>query len=372
MTWREWTAERNERIRAEGRWRSIKDLDGNRGTERTLPDGSPVVSFASNDYLGLTSHPAVVAAAHEALDLWGVGAGSARLIVGSRPIHSQLERDIAQWKQTEAAVLFPTGFAANLGVLTAFGGSGATIFSDELNHASVVDGCRLAHAEVRVYPHADTGVLDSMLAGSSRPIVVSDTVFSMDGDEAPLDELAQVAARHGALLILDEAHAVLGPHLARPGSEVLRVGTLSKFLGAAGGFVAGEQALIDYLINASRPYIFTTASPPASAAAARAALHVLTSSEGDALLDTLRDNIEALRPGAPSPILPIVLGEEGRALEVSRRLLERGYLVPAIRPPSVPHGTSRLRVTVSAAHTRAQIAGLSEALTAVAGMGSRA
>ncbi|HZQ88320.1 MAG TPA: aminotransferase class I/II-fold pyridoxal phosphate-dependent enzyme, partial [Acidimicrobiales bacterium] len=333
MRWREWVEAENDRIRAEGRWRVTRDLDA-AGPEGVLSaTGERVVSFASNDYLGLTLHPAVVAAAHEALDRWGAGSGAARLIVGSRPLHSELETELAEWKRSERALLFPTGFAANLGVLSTFGVAGGLVCSDELNHASIVDGCRLAHSEVSVYPHGDVDALDALLAGRARPIVVTDTVFSMDGDVAPLAEIADACRRRGALLVLDEAHAVLGPdpdpHGELAGVDVLRVGTLSKTLGSLGGFVAGPAPLIDLLVNRARPFIFTTASTPADTAAALAAVRVVRSAEGEALRARLRAHVERVAPGHPSPIVPIVLGDEDAALKAAAALLERGLLVPA-------------------------------------------
>jgi 8-amino-7-oxononanoate synthase len=339
------------------------------GLRRVRSDGRAVIAFASNDYLGLTQHAAVIEAAHAALDRWGTGSGAARLIVGSRPVHSELERELAAWKDAEAAVLFPTGFAANLGVLTTFGGPGVLVCSDELNHASIVDGTRLARGTVEVYPHRDLDALDALLrdrAPDRRALVVSDSVFSMDGDVADVDGLADLCAQHGALLVLDEAHAVLGPDLSSPGPAVLRVGTLSKTLGALGGFVAGPAALTQLVVNRARSYIFTTATSPADAAAALAALRVVRSTEGDDLRARLRANIEALRSGHPSPIIPVVCGDEQRALDAARSLLELGLLVPAIRPPTVPVGTSRLRVALSAAHSIEQVVVLRDAL---AGLG---
>ena len=359
-SWSRWASEHNDDIRAQGRWREVRDFDG-LGPVGTI-DGQRVVSFASNDYLGLSTHPVVVAAAHAALDKWGAGSGSARLIVGSRPVHSRLEEELAEWKGCERAVLFPTGFATNLGVLTALGTEGTLICSDELNHASIVDGCRLAKATVRTYPHCDMAALDALLRGSARSIVVSDSVFSMDGDPAPVDELIDLCRRHGALLVLDEAHAVLGPEPDRRGADVVRVGTLSKFVGAAGGFAAGAEAIMDLLVNRARPFIFTTASPPADAAAALAGVELVRSAEGDALKARLRELIDRVRPGHPSPIIPFVLGSEETARRASARLLEHGLLVPAIRPPSVPPGSARLRVTLSAAHTEDQVEGLIESL----------
>jgi 8-amino-7-oxononanoate synthase len=369
VTWRDWADDARATIRATGRWRAPRDLDA-RGPVGRLPDDRVVVSFASNDYLGLTAHPRVVAAAHDALDRWGAGAGSARLIVGSRPVHSQLEDELAAWKQAPHAALFPTGFAANLGVLTAFGSPDVLVCSDELNHASIIDGCRLSRAEVAIFRHRDLDHLDALLArrGARRAIVVSDTVFSMDGDAADLDALVAVAARHRALLVLDEAHAVLGPTLgAPPDVDILRVGTLSKTLGSLGGFVAGPARYVELVVNTARPYIFTTAPTPADAAAALAALQILRSPEGDRLVGRLRALVDRLRPGHPSPIVPFLCGDEARALAAAAALLDHGLLVPAIRPPTVAPGTSRLRVTLSAAHTDAQVEQLEHALAAVFG-----
>jgi 7-keto-8-aminopelargonate synthetase-like enzyme len=271
-------------------------------------------------------------------------------------------------------VVFPTGFAANLSVLSVFGAEGAHIFSDELNHASIVDGCRLARAAVTVYPHRSLGRLDRELGGTKgRPVIVSDTVFSMDGDQADVAGLVAVARRHRALLVLDEAHAVLGPELpeprsgggglgggARPRVDVLRVGTLSKALGSLGGFVAGPARFTEVLVNRARPYIFTTAPTPADAAAALAAVAVVRSPEGAARRERLAGHVARVaaavgRAGHPSPIIPVVVGSEADAVAVSDRLLTRGVWVPAIRPPTVAEGTSRLRVTLSAIHTDEQV-----------------
>jgi 8-amino-7-oxononanoate synthase len=382
-----------DRIRAqlaavveEDRWRAPKTFDalGPAGALRTALHAShTVVSFASNDYLGLSAHPAVTAAARDAIERWGAGSGASRLVTGSRPVHDELERALAEWKRTEAAVCFPTGFAANLGVLSALAGPGVRILSDELNHASIIDGCRLSRAPLGVYRHCDMAHLEELLAAPPDPdptdapapdatLVVTDTVFSMDGDWAPLDELLDLCARYDALLVLDEAHAVLGPHLpatvstARP--TVVRVGTLSKTLGSLGGFVAASRDVVDLLINRARPYIFSTASTPADAAAACAALGVLRSPEGDALVARLASLIDRVAeagfvaPGHPSPIIPVVLGPEEAALDASAALLEAGLWAPAIRPPTVPAGTSRLRVTLSAAHSDDEVTRLLEAL----------
>jgi 8-amino-7-oxononanoate synthase len=358
--WDDWADVTAREIVDAGQWR----------TPRAYDPAAPgaLVSFASNDYLGLTHHPAVVAAAHDAVDRWGTGAGAARLIVGSRPVHHELEAELATWKQTDAAVLFTTGFAANLGVLTTFAGPDVLVCSDELNHASLIDGRRLAGAPLAIYRHLDAAHVDELLRANERPraIVVTETAFSMDGDVAPVDKLVNVCAHHGALLVLDEAHGVLGPPVELGDDvAVLRVGTLSKTLGALGGFVAGPRRYTDLLVNRARAYIFTTASSPADAAAALAALRVLRSPEGDRLRARLRANVDRLRPGHPSPIVPYVCGAEARAVAAAEALAERGFLVTAIRPPTVPPGTSRLRVALSADHTVEQVDTFAAALAEV-------
>jgi 8-amino-7-oxononanoate synthase len=361
--WERWAQRECDGIRAAGRWRSPRSFDASGPIGALAGTDGDVVSFASNDYLGLTQHPVVVAAARVALERWGSGSGAARLVVGSRPPHHQLEARVAEWKGAEAAVLFPTGFAANIGALSALAPPGTTILSDELNHASIVDGCRLARADVEVYPHSDLDQLAKRLDACRGPaVVVTDTVFSMDGDVVDVESLLPLCADHGALLILDEAHAVLGPELPATHGPVLRVGTLSKTLGSLGGFVAASASMCDLLVNRARSYIFTTASTPADTAAAIAALEIVRSPEGGALRSRLRANVELLAPGHPSPIVPLVVGAEDDAVEASRALLGEGFLVPAIRPPTVPPGTSRLRVALSAAHHPEQVRALVDAL----------
>ena len=309
-----------------------------------LEDG-PVVSFASNDYLGLSTHPAVVAAAHDALARWGAGSGASRLVTGTRPIHSELERALAEWKGTEAAVCFPTGFAANLGVLCALGGPGVRVLSDELNHASIIDGCRLSRSALAVYRHRDMGHLEELLldgpgtrTGSGAPtptIVVTDSVFSMDGDVAPLDELVTLCRRHDALLVLDEAHAVLGPHLPRATGRdggggtgdggragvqrgtVVRVGTLSKTLGSLGGFVAASRDIVDLIVNRARSYIFSTAPSPADTAAGLAALRVVQSAEGAALTGRLASLIDRVTEAGLAP--PDIRARSSRSSSAANR-----------------------------------------------------
>jgi 8-amino-7-oxononanoate synthase len=328
VNWAEWAEGKNAKAKAKGRWRKLADFDAI-GPRGLLDDGRRVVSFASNDYLGLSAHPIVLAAAHEAIDRWGAGAGASRLVSGTRPVHSELEAALASWKSSETALVFPTG------------------------------------AVVEFYPHRDVDAVAKLLScASGRVVVVTDAVFSMDGDVAPLSDLAQACGQHDALLVVDEAHSVLGPHFADLPCEVMRVGTLSKTLGSQGGFVAGEPLMTEMLLNRSRSFIFTTALAPACAAAARAALEVLRSQEGERLLGRLSSHIARFAASATvlSPIVPVVVGGERETLAASAALLEEGLLVPAIRPPTVPPGTSRLRVTLSAAHTDQEVLALLNAL----------
>ena len=368
--WARWIDGHLDGIRTSGRWRSYRDLDARGPVGRLVDEQRGVVTFASNDYLGLTAHPTVIDAAHEALDRWGAGSGGSRLITGSRPVHTELEGELAAWKQTDRAVLFPTGFAANLGVIATLAGPGVRVVSDSLNHASIIDGTRLSRAEVVIAPHADVAALERLVAAHSGPtLVVADTVFSMDGDVLDVAAVVEVCRRHGALLVLDEAHAVLGPEPTSndlDGVEVVRVGTLSKTLGSLGGFAACSDRVADLLVNAARSSIFTTALSPADAAAALAATRIVGAAEGDELRARLRRHVDRLAPGHPSPIVPVVLGEEERAVAAAAALLEAGLFVPAIRPPTVAPGTSRLRVTFSAAHTDDQVSRL---VGALAGLG---
>lgn len=361
MTWAGWLEDQLRAVRAAGRWRTTRSLDalGPSG----LLGGSEVTAFASNDYLGLSAHPAVISAARAATLRWGTGATASRLVVGNRPVHDELEEELAAWKGTEAALVFSTGYAANLSVLSVLGGPDATVFSDELNHASIIDGCRLSRSRVTVYRHGDLDHLQSLMqAATGRRLVVTDTVFSMDGDLAPVVELASVCEAAGALLVLDEAHAVLGPDAPVSDAPLVRVGTLSKTLGSLGGFVAADRSVVDLLVNRARPFIFSTGLTPGDAAAALAALRIVTSSEGDALRSRLHELVRRVDPTAGSPIVPVILGDEQAALDASAALLERGLLVPAIRPPTVPPGTSRLRLAISAAHTDEMLSSLVSAL----------
>lgn len=361
-------------IRAAGRWRELRRIEGPVDTWVTI-DGARVLALCSNNYLGLANHPALAAAAARAAETYGVGAGASRLISGSLAIHRDLEARLARFEHTEAAVLFPTGYHANVGAITTLVGRGDAVFSDQLNHASIIDGCRLSGAEVHVYPHADAEALDALLARARarRRLVVTDSVFSMDGDHAPLRAICDVAATRDAMVMVDEAHAtgVEGPTgaglveaLGLGDAVTVQMGTLGKALGAAGAFVAGSSALIALLVNRARSLIYTTALPPPVVAAVDAALDVVEREpERRARLATMSATLRArltalgfeIPPGA-GPIVPVMTGSSERALAWSRGLLERGVFVQAIRPPTVPDGTARLRVTLMATHTDEDLA----------------
>jgi 8-amino-7-oxononanoate synthase len=362
QSWPQWVEGELDQLRRELRWRTTHAFDalGPQGIFK----GHSVIAFCSNDYLGLSQHPAVKDAATSAVARFGTGAGASRFVSGTRSLHLQLESQLAAWKHAEQAAVFPTGYAANLAVISVFGSEGTLLASDELNHASIVDGCRLARGRTVVYRHRDLEHLAWLLnAHRGRSLVITDSVFSMDGTPAPVPELLELCARHDALLILDEAHAVLGPHVDAAAGHVLRVGTLSKTLGALGGWVAGPRSLLELLINRARSLIFTTALSPADTAAASAALEICTSTEGDELRRRLREAIDCIAPGHPSPIVPVILGSERAALQAAEHLLARGLLVPAIRPPTVPAGGSRLRIALSALHTRQMLQRLMHALS---------
>jgi 8-amino-7-oxononanoate synthase len=363
--WNSWAERELAALRSIDRYREPVTFDGDGPYGRVR--GQRVLSFASNDYLGLASHPQVKLAAISAIERFGTGAMASRLIVGTRSLHEELEFQLAQWNHCERALVFSSGYSANVGVLTALGEQDVTLFSDELNHASIIDGCRLAKARTLIYRHLDLQHLEELLRQTpGRKIVVSESVFSMDGDTAPLPALARLCCEYGALLILDEAHAALGPKLAPDSNlQVLHVGTLSKTLGALGGFAAGSSRLIELLINRARTFIFTTGLSPADTAAALAAARICQSQEGDQLRARLRSLIDMLRPGHASAIVPIILGEDGAAVAASAQLRAAGIHVPAIRPPTVPKGTARLRVALSASHTEAMVDSLRSALARI-------
>lgn len=361
--WTAWAQGQLAGISDAGRLRQCVAFDGQ--GPQGLVNGREVVSFASNDYLGLTQHPRVREAAHAAIDRWGTGAGASRLVTGTRSLHCELEEELARCHGAERGLVFPTGFSANLGLVTTLGAADVTLFSDQLNHASVIDGCRLSKATTQVYRHLDMDHLESLLkATPGRKIILTETVFSMDGDVAPVEQLAQLADRYAALLVLDEAHAVLGPQILPSASapEIVRMGTLSKTLGSMGGWICGSRALIDLLVNRARSFIYTTGLTPADTAAALAALRISAGEEGRQLRARLRRAVDQIRAGHPSPIIPIIQGADAAAVAAAAALFEQGIHVPAIRPPTVPPGTARLRIALSAAHDDDMLARLSSAL----------
>lgn len=371
------------RRRAEGLYRVRRVTEGPQGSEM-LVDGRRLLTFCSNDYLGLAADPRVADAMRAGIDRYGVGAGAAHLINGHSRAHHALEEALADFTGREAALLFSTGYMANLGVIGALIGRGDTVLEDRLNHASLIDGGLLSQGRLTRYRHADPAHLGERLAhASGRRLVVTDGVFSMDGDVAPLAELTEHCSRHGAWLMVDDAHGlgVIGPggrgSIAAAGLDAdavpILVGTLGKALGTAGAFVAGSKPLIETLIQQARPYVYTTAMPPAVAEATRASLRLCQ--EEPWRRDRLIERVERLRRGitrlglplAPSqtPIQPILLGDAVEATRWSDALLRRGILVSAIRPPTVPKGGARLRITLSAAHTDAQVDALLMALEAI-------
>jgi len=366
-------------LRDRDRFRACLPVTGPSRIQVSL-DGRDLISFCSNDYLGLACHPELSKAASDAMTRSGFGAGAARLIAGNLPEHRSLEKAIAALVQLPRALLFPSGYHANLGVITALAGPPDLIVVDRAVHASIIDGCRLSRAKLAVYPHLDLDVAQKHLRRlgprARRRFLVTESLFSMDGDIAPLSALASISTTYDAALLVDEAHAIgtLGPSGAglcaqsRVIPEIL-VGTLGKAAGASGAFVAGTSEICDYLANRARSFIFTTAAPPCVAAAAEAGLRIVASPEGDARRNTLRalttqirDRLSLPTAPEPTPIIPFLLGSEGAALRASDYLRARGFLIPALRPPAVREGTSRLRVTLSALHTQEHVSTLTDAL----------
>ena len=338
---------------------------------RVTINGKSLLLMCSNDYLGLSNHPSLLEAAHKAMDLYGFGSGASRLISGTSPLHQELEERIACFKGTEAAVLFNSGYAANTGIIPALAGEGDVILSDSLNHASIIDGCRLSRAAVQVYRHKDRDHLEELLRNNSsarRRLIITDSVFSMDGDIAPLPDLVTLAEEYGALLMVDDAHAtgVLGKrgrgiaeYFGLEGRIHIQMGTFGKALGSFGAFAAGGRDVIDYLINRSRSYIFSTALPPAVCAASMAAIQIVERepSRRDALWKNRERFVAGLSAlgisvgNSETPIIPLVIGEAEKTLRAGSRLFAEGIFSSAIRPPTVADGASRIRMTVMATHS---------------------
>jgi 8-amino-7-oxononanoate synthase len=348
-------------------------------------DGGELLSFCSNDYLGLANHPALIEAVRQAADEVGVGSGASHLITGHHRLHHELEDALAKFVNMPRALLFSTGYMANLGIVSALVGRGDEVFADRLNHASLNDAVVLSRATLKRYPHGDMEALEKLLAASvaKRKLVLADAVFSMDGDIAPVREMLALCEKYDAWLMLDDAHGfgVLGAngrgvleHFGLHSPRIIYMATLGKAAGVAGAFVAGEPALIETLLQNSRTYIYTTATPPLLAAALLASLTIIETESWrrerlQRLIAALRDGLQLQRwqlAESMTPIQPLIIGSNDEALQVSERLLQRGILVPAIRPPTVPKGTARLRISLSAAHTEDDVARLVDAINGIA------
>jgi glycine C-acetyltransferase len=364
-----------EQWRAEGSYQRLRVLESASAAESRF-DGKQVVNLASNNYLGLTTHPKLREAAIEAVRMYGVGSGSVRTISGTMRLHLELEERIARFKNVEACVVFQSGFAANAGTVAALLGPEDHIVSDELNHASIIDGCRLSKAKIHVFPHKDAAAAEKILAEldslTGRKLLISDGVFSMDGDIGALPALAEAAEKHGAIMMVDDAHAsgVLGrdgrgtiDHFGLHGRVQVQVGTLSKAIGVLGGYVCGSRDLIEFLYHRARPFLFSTSHPPAVAAACLAAFDVLE--QEPERIQSLWDNTKYFKQGLTSagfhtgnsetPITPVIVGEAKLAHDLSLALFEEGVLATGIGFPTVPKGKARVRTIVTATHTKAEL-----------------
>lgn len=365
-------AEELNKLREQKLFRYPKVLEGRQEAVATF-DGRKVINLSSNNYLGLATHPRMIAAAKKAVEEYGVGSGAVRTIAGTMSMHEELERKIARFKHTEAALVFQSGFTANAGTVAAILGKEDLIVSDELNHASIIDGCRLSRATIKVFPHRDVSAMQKILEESKgqyrRTLVVTDGVFSMDGDIAPLPEIVKVAKQYGAIVMVDDAHAsgVLGrngrgtvDHFGLHGQVDIQVGTLSKAIGVLGGYIAGSKTLIDYLIHRGRPFLFSTSHPPAVTAACLEAFDILE--QEPELIDRLWENTRFFKKGleemgfntgiSETPITPVIVGEGAKAMELSDRLFQNGVFAQGIAYPTVPEGKARVRTIVTAAHTK--------------------
>ncbi|HKW99239.1 MAG TPA: glycine C-acetyltransferase [Bryobacteraceae bacterium] len=364
-----------EAWRKAGTYQRLRILESASAAESRF-DGHEVVNLASNNYLGLTTHPKLVEAALEATRKFGVGSGAVRTISGTMSLHMRLEERIARFKNVEACVVFQSGFAANAGTVSAILGPDDHIVSDELNHASIIDGCRLSKAKIHVFPHKDTAaaakILEELTSTSSRKLLITDGVFSMDGDIAPLPALVEIAERYGAVMMIDDAHSsgVLGrsgrgtvDHFGLHGRVNIQVGTLSKAIGVLGGYVCGSRDLIEFLYHRARPFLFSTSHPPAVAAACMAAFDVLENEPER--IKNLWDNTKYFKQGltaagfntgmSETPITPVIVGEAKTAHRLSAELFQEGVLAIGIGFPTVPEGKARVRTIVSATHTRAHL-----------------
>jgi 8-amino-7-oxononanoate synthase len=361
-------------LKEKGLYRELRTIEGEQDSS-VIIDGKRVLMFSSNNYLGLANHPGLKKASMDATSCYGTGSGASRLISGNMRIHRALENELALFKGTDRALLFSSGYHANLGVISALAGEGDLILSDELNHASIIDGCRLSRAEVRVYKHANMSSLEEVLKRSSifkNRLIITDSVFSMDGDIAPLHDIIDLAEKYSARVMVDDAHGtgVLGEkgtgaieHFGLEGRVEIQMGTLGKALGSFGAYIAGSEDLIQYLVNKARSLLYTTALPPSVCGATLAALKIL--GERPDLISQLRNNTIYFRkrmmdlgyliPAGETPIVPLVVGNPSVTMEMAQTLLDEGVYVQGIRPPTVPDGTSRLRITLMASHTKEQL-----------------
>ncbi len=380
-----WIEEETKRRQAKGLWRTLRKRHSPHVGGLIQVDGRTCLDFSANDYLSLAADPRLIDTVRRVAGACGWGSGASPLVSGYGVWHERLERELAAFEQTEAALLFPSGYAANIAAVTALVERGDLILSDELNHASIVDGCRLSRAEVLVYRHGDVAHARELIAGRRnafrRAILVTDSVFSMDGDSAPLSELAQLAEEFDAMLVVDEAHAtgVFGStgrgvveQLQLHDRMAVRVGTLSKALGSIGGFICGSRTLVEWIRNRGRTQFYSTAMPEAAAAAGVEALRIVGTEpqRRQRLWENINGFADLLSSRGlpvrnPSPIVPIVIGDSQRALQVAESLLNLGILVPAIREPTVPAGTARLRISLCHDHTRDQLQSLADALAAL-------
>ena len=373
--------ERMEVIRSRGRLRTLRAVRRVSPRECVI-DGKKLIDFSSNDYMGLSMRPELIRGAVEWTERFGTSCGASRLISGTSGACLELEEKIAAWKGFEGALILSSGYAANVGIVSALAGRGSAVFADKLNHASINTGCLLSQAEFRRYRHSDTGHLEKLLAMSQIPekLVASDTVFSMDGDLAPLSELFRLSREHGAMLFLDDAHGtgvtgVRGKGLASPENCDVALATFSKAMGAFGGCILCSRELREYFINVCSPFIFSTGMPPSTLGAISAAVDLIQTPEMEearshlhALSGIARDAIRSLGfdcGSSETMILPVIIGDATKTLEFSRRLYEKGILALAVRPPTVPDGTSRIRVSLNADHTREDVQRLIDALAEI-------
>jgi glycine C-acetyltransferase/8-amino-7-oxononanoate synthase len=369
------------KIKESGLYRELKAVENAQDTRIDI-EGKTYLSFCSNNYLGLANHPSVIEAVKKAVDEYGWGACASRLVSGNMTLHEALEKEISRFKRKDAAIVFPTGYMANLGVISSLVSGGDLVISDKLNHASIIDGCRLSGADFRVYAHCNMEKLETILKKTSkynRKLIVTDSVFSMDGDLAPLPDIVRIAKKYNAMVMVDEAHGtgVFGENgrgvveYFNLDNEVdVVMGTLSKAIGSLGGYVCGDDDLISYLRNKARPFMYTTALPPAVCAASIASINLIQ--EDPSLREVLWNNVCCIKErlgllgidmiSSQSQIIPLLIGDTQKAVDISKLLYERGVLIPAIRPPTVPANSSRLRMTVMSSHTQDDLESLFKVL----------